>query len=72
MLKVIELATSAYIFPIVLAQKNDGTHRFCVDYGRLNGINQSYVEILPNPELIFAKVATAKFSKFDMAKGTGR
>ena len=69
-LGVIEPAESAYSAPVVLVTKKDGSHRFCVDYRRLNGITEFQVETLPDPDEIFSRVARARyFGKLDLAKG---
>ena len=69
-LGVIEPAESAYSAPVVLVAKKDGSHRFCVDYRRLNRITEFQVEALPDPDEIFSRVARAQyFSKLDLAKG---
>jgi hypothetical protein len=69
-LGVIEPADSPYSSPVVLVQKKDGTHRFCVDYRKLNQVTEFQIEMLPDPEHIFASVSKAKyFSKLDLSKG---
>ena len=69
-LGVIEPAESAYSAPVVLVAKKDGSHRFCVDYRRLNRITEFQVEALPDPDEIFSRVSRARyFSKLDLAKG---
>jgi len=67
---VIEPARSAYSSPIVLVRKKDQSHRFYIDYRRLNKITEFEVEPLPDSEYIYAKVAKAQyFTKIDLSKG---
>ena len=67
---VIEPAQSAYGAPIVLVRKKDQTHRFCIDYRKLNSVTHFEVEMLPDCEFIFAKVARAVyFTKIDLSRG---
>lgn len=67
---VIEPARSAYSSPIVLVRKKDQTHRFCIDFRRLNKVTEFEVEPLPDSEYIYAKVAKAHyFTKIDLSKG---
>ncbi len=54
---VIEQAESAYSSPVVLMQKV-GTHR--LNYMKLNRITDFQVELLPDPETIFAGTTKAK------------
>ena len=69
-LGVIEPAQSPYSSPVVLVRKKDQSHRFCIDFRKLNRITEFEVETLPDPEYIFAKVSSAKyFSKLDSSKG---
>ena len=69
-LGVIEPAQSPYAFPVVLVQKKDGSNRFCVDYRKLNAVTQFQAESIPDPEVIFSKLARARiFSKVDLSKG---
>jgi hypothetical protein len=44
---VIEASSSPYSSPIVMAPKNDGKFRFCVDFRRLNGIMEDSAQPLP-------------------------
>ena len=69
-LGVIKPAQSPYSSPVVLVRKKDQSHRFCIDFRKLNRITEFEVETLPDPEYIFAKVSSAKyFSKLDLSKG---
>ena len=69
-LGVIEPAQSPYSSPVVLVRKKDQSHRFCIDFRKLNRITEFEVETLPDPEYIFAKVSSAEyFSKLDLSKG---
>ena len=67
---VIEPARSAYSSPIILVHKKDQTHRFCIDFRWLNRLTEFEVELLPDSEYIYAKVANARyFTKIDLSKG---
>jgi hypothetical protein len=69
-LGVIEASTSAYSSPIVMVKKSDGSIRFCIDFRALNRITVFDAEPLPDPEEIFATLASDKyFSKVDLTKG---
>jgi hypothetical protein len=69
-LGVIEPAQSPYSSPVVLVRKRDQSHRFCIDFRKLNRVTEFEVETLPDPEYIFAKVSSARyFSKLDLSKG---
>ena len=67
---VIDPARLAYSSSIVLVCKKDQTHRFCIDFRRLNKVTEFEVEPLPDSEYIYAKVAKAQyFTKIDLSKG---
>ena len=69
-LGVIEPATSGYSLPMVLVAKKDKTHRFCVDYRKLNRVTEPEIEMIPYPDIIFARVARANFfNRMDLSKG---
>ena len=44
---VIERSNSPWGFPVVLAEKKDGSKRFCVDFRPLNKITKKYAQPLP-------------------------
>ena len=70
---VTEPAQSAYSSPIVLVRKKDQTHRFCIDFRRLNKVTEFEVEPLPDSEYIYVKVAKAFFSlKLICPRDTGK
>ena len=51
-------------------RKKDRTHRFCIDFRRLNKVTEFEVEPLPDSEYSYAKVAKARyFTKIVLSKG---
>lgn len=69
-LGVIEKTDSAYGSPIVLIKKRDNSFRFCVDYRKLNQVTEFCAEPLPDPDLIFTKLANAHYyTKIDLSRG---
>ena len=69
-LGVIERSDSSYGHPIVLVKKADGSHRFCIDFRRLNKVTVFDPEPIPDPKDLFARLAGSNwYSKIDMTKG---
>lgn len=69
-LGIIEPSTSPYASPIVLVKKPDNTHRFCVDYRKLNKITIFDAEPVPNPNSMYVKMRNSKFfTKIDLSSG---
>ena len=69
-MQVIEPSESLYASPIVLVKKKDGTNRFCIDFRKLNRITIFDAEPMPNPDDIFACLASdVVFTKLDLTKG---
>ena len=67
---VIKHSHSPWASPIVLVQKKDGSHRFCVDYRRLNSITKLDVYPLPRIDDTLDLLAhTRYFSTLDLASG---
>ena len=67
---LIELSPSLYYSPIVIAQKKDGSFRFCIDYRRLNAITKSRAQILPIIQEVVKNIGSAKvFSTMDLKSG---
>lgn len=67
-LGVVDRSTSAYISPLVLVKKLDGSKRICVDFRRLNGVLVADAEPIPKMDATFAQVGRMKFiSKLDLA-----
>ena len=69
-LGVIEPLMSPYSSPLLLVKKADGSNRPVVDFRRLNKATVFDAEPMPNPELIFSRLAKdTYFSKLDCSKG---
>lgn len=67
---VIEPSTSAWSSPVVIVRKKDGTHRFCVDYQRLNQTTEKDVYPLPHITATLDKLREARYlSTLDLKNG---
>ena len=67
---VIQHSHSPWASPIVLVRKKDGSHRFCVDYRRLNSITKLDVYPLPRIDDTLDLLAHSRyFSTLDLASG---
>ena len=65
-----EPSQSPYISPVVLVKKSDQSIRFCIDFRNLNKLTVFDAEPIPNPDVIFSKLANCiYFTKIDMSKG---
>ena len=67
---LIELSSSPWSSPIVLAKTKDGEWRFCVDYRRLNAITTKDIYPLPRIESTLARLHGADlFTIMDLERG---
>ena len=56
--------------PVVMVRKRDGTHRFCVDYRKLNTVTKADTFPLPRIDDLLDQLGQAKyFSLVDLASG---
>ena len=70
---LIEPASGAWSSPVVLVRKKDGTWRFCVDYRRLNAVNQYDAYLLPRiDESLDALSGRQYFSTLSVVTGKCR
>ena len=67
---IIEPSKSPRAPPLVLAPKNDGTTRMCVDYRKLNAVTVGDPHPLPNIEELINSIGGSRFiSTLDLTKG---
>ncbi len=67
---VIEESQSPWSAPVVLVRKKDGTHRFCVDYRRLNAVTIKDSHPLPRVDDTLDRLSGAQmFSTIDLTAG---
>ncbi|TPX30033.1 hypothetical protein SmJEL517_g06288, partial [Synchytrium microbalum] len=67
--KIAQESRSPWASPIVLANKKDGSLRFCVDYRKLNSLTKRDSYPLPYQQDLLDKVNTAWYSSLDLAAG---
>jgi hypothetical protein len=69
-LGVIEESQSDYCSPSIIVRKPDGSHRYCIDFRKLNALSMLDSEPIPNQEAIIARLGKYKFfTKMDLSKG---
>lgn len=62
--------TSPFAAPLLMVKKPDGSYRICIDYRKLNAVTVKDRYPLPNPAMIFDRLAGCTFfSKFDLRWG---
>ena len=67
---IIQPASSAWSFPVVLASNPDGTHRFCVDYRKLNKLMVADRLPLPRVDEILEDLSGSEsFTSIDLSSG---
>ena len=67
---VIRLSSSSRASPIVLVKQQDGTHRFCVDYRKLNAVTRKDAYTIPRiDDTLDTLSGAAWFSTLDMVSG---
>lgn len=63
-------SSSPFAAPLLMVKKPDGSYRLCIDYRKLNAVTVKDRYPLPNPSMIFDKLAGCKyFSKLDLRWG---
>ena len=62
--------SSPFAAPLLMVKKPDGTYRLCIDYRKLNAVTIKDRYPLPNPSMIFDRLAGCQFfSKLDLRWG---
>ena len=63
---ITERSTSDYASPSVIVKKQDGSHRYCIDFKRINMVSLTDAEHMPNQDLAIGKLeASGYFTKID-------
>ena len=67
---LIRESTSPWSAPVVMVRKKDGTHRFCVDWRRLNSVTRKDIMPLPRCDDSLARLHGSRFfSTLDFLTG---
>ena len=67
---VIQPSKSPWSSPVVLVRKKDGSHRFCVDYRKLNSVTKADTFPLPRIDDLLDLLGKSEyFSTLDLAAG---
>ena len=67
---VVQPSASPWASPVVMVQKRDGTHRFCIDYWRLNAVTKADTyPLLRIDDLLDQLGQCHYFSTLDLASG---
>ena len=67
---ITEPSTSDNATPSVIVRKQDGSHRYCIDFRRINMVSLTDAEPMPNQEMVIGKLgASGYFTKIDLSKG---
>lgn len=67
---VIEDSRSEFCNPSVMVRKSDGSHRYCIDFRKVNNVSVFDAEPIPRQDEILARLGRARyFSKIDLSKG---
>ena len=67
---VLQPSSSPWASPVVMVRKNDGTHRFCVDYRTLNAVTKPDLYPLPRIDDLLDQLGESRyFSTLNLASG---
>ena len=67
---VIQPSKSPWSSPVVLVRKKDGSHRFCIDYCKLNSVTKADTYPLPRIDNLLDQLGKSDyFSMLDLASG---
>ena len=67
---VIEDSSSDFCNPSLLVRKPDGSHRYCIDFRKVNSMTMFDSEPIPQQDQIIARLGQSKFfTKIDLSKG---
>jgi len=67
---IIEPSSSLWSLPVVVVRKRDGTHRFCIDFGRVNEVTTPDAYPLPQITATLDKLRGAKYlTMLDLKSG---